>query len=186
MPFVLMLVFASGSLQGCLPVVAAGVGTGIALAQERRSKDTLIEDKQIEIQANDSIEKQFSSAMHVNVTSYNHNVLITGEVPDEATKAGIGMVVAGIKNVRDINNELAISGVSSIASRSNDGLITSNLKLRFVNEKRFNAEHVKVITENGTVYLLGIVNRSEADAAAEIASTSKGARQVVKIFEYLD
>lgn len=183
---VLWLVLASGSLQGCFPVVAAGVGAGVVMAQDRRSKDVFIEDRQIEAQAIDRIEKQFNSVMHVNATSYNHHVLVTGEVLDESTKTEIGKTVASIKNVRDVSNDLAISNVSSLASRSNDSLITSNVKLRFVNERRFNAEHVKVVTENSTVYLMGIVNHTEADAATEIASTAKGVQYVVRMFEYLD
>jgi osmotically-inducible protein OsmY len=124
--------------------------------------------------------------MHVNVTSYNRNVLISGEVLDESTKTEIGKIVSDIKNVRDVNNDLAVSNISSLASRSNDGLITSNVKLRFVNDKRFNADHIKVVTENGTVYLMGIVNRAEADAATDVTSTTKGVQRVVRMFEYLD
>ena len=182
----LLLVLVSGSLQGCFPVIAAGVGAGVMMAQDRRGKDTLIEDRQIEIQVNDRIEKQFNSVMHVNVTSYNHNVLITGEVLDESTKIEVGKIVSEIKNVRDVNNDLAVSNISSLASRSNDGLITSNVKLRFVNEKRFNADHIKVVTENSTVYLMGIVNHAEADAATDVTSTTKGVQRVIRMFEYQD
>jgi osmotically-inducible protein OsmY len=182
----LLLVLVSGSLQGCFPVVAVGVGAGVLIAQDRRGRDALIEDQQIETNAFERIDKQFKSAMHVNVTSYNRNVLISGEVLDESTKTEIGKIVSDIKNVRDVNNDLAVSNISSLASRSNDGLITSNVKLRFVNDKRFNADHIKVVTENGTVYLMGIVNRAEADAATDVTSTTKGVQRVVRMFEYLD
>ena len=182
----LLLALVSGSLQGCFPVVAAGVGAGIMLAQDRRGRDVFIEDQQIETQAFERIDKQFKSAMHVNVTSYNHNVLISGEVLDESTKTEIGKIVSEIKNVRDVSNDLAVSNISSLALRSNDGLITSNVKLRFVSDKHFNADHIKVVTENGTVYLMGIVNRSEADAATDVTSTSQGVQRVVRMFEYLD
>jgi osmotically-inducible protein OsmY len=182
----LLLVLVSGSLQGCFPVVAVGVGAGVLMAQDRRGRDAYIEDQQIETNAFERLDKQFKSVMHVNVTSYNHNVLISGEVLDESTKTEIGKIVSDIKNVRDVNNDLAVSSISSLASRSNDGLITSNVKLRFVNDKRFNADHIKVVTENGTVYLMGLVNRAEADAATDVTSATKGVQRVVIMFEYLD
>jgi osmotically-inducible protein OsmY len=184
--YVLLLVLASCSLQGCFPVVAAGVGAGVMLAQDRRTKDSIIEDQKIESTATDSIYKQLKSVMHVNVTSYNRNVLVSGEVPDEQTKMEIEKIVSGIENVHAVYNELAVSSSSSLASRSNDGLITSNVKLRFVNDKRFSADQIKVVTENGTVYLMGLVRHDEADSASDVASTTKGVRRVVRIFEYLD
>lgn len=184
--FLLLFALLSASLQGCFPVVAAGVGAGVMLAQDRRGRDILIEDQRIETAAFQRIDQQLKNVMHVNLTSYNHNVLISGEVPDESTKMEIDKIVFGIEKVRKVSNELAVSGNSSLASRSNDGLITSDVKLRFVNDKRFNAEHIKVVTENGTVYLMGIVNRAEAEAATDVTSTTKGAQRVVRMFEYLD
>jgi osmotically-inducible protein OsmY len=112
--------------------------------------------------------------------------LISGEVASEAVKNEIGKIVSGIENVRNINNELVISGVSSLTSRSSDTIITSDVKLRFTQDKRFDANHVKVVTENGTVFLLGIIKRAEADAATHVASTTKGVQRVVRLFEYLD
>ena len=182
----LLLGLVSGSLQGCFPVVAAGVGAGVMMAQDRRSTDAFIDDQEIESQAARLIDKQINSVMHVNVTSFDYHVLVSGEVPDEPTKTEIGKIVSGIEKVRDVQNELAVSPTSSLASRSNDGLITSNVKLRFMNNEHFNAEHIKVITENGTVYLMGLVKHAEADAASEIASTTQGVRRVIRMFEYLD
>lgn len=182
----LLLVLVSGSLQGCFPVVAAGVGTGAIMLQDRRTSGAYVEDQAIELKANERIGKQFTSNVHVNITSFNRNVLISGEVPTETAKAEIARIVSGVENVRNVNNELIISGPSSLTSRGSDSLITSNVKLRFVNDKRFNAEHVKVVTENGTVFLMGIVKRAEADAATENASTTSGVQRVVKMFEYLD
>lgn len=182
----LLLVLVSGSLQGCFPVVAAGVGTGVMMAQDRRTSGAYVEDQAIELKAIDRINKQFTSNVHVNVTSFNRNVLISGEVPAESVKTEIGKIVSGVENVRNVNNELTISGTSSLTSRGSDSLITSNVKLRFANGKRFNVDHVKVVTENGTVFLMGIVKRAEADAATEDASTTSGVQRVVKLFEYLD
>jgi osmotically-inducible protein OsmY len=184
--FLLLLALISGSLQGCFPVIAAGVGAGVMMAQDRRGKDAFIDDHQIETNAFEHIEQQFNSAMHVNVTSYNRNVLISGEVLDEPTKTEIGKIVSDIKSVRKVNNDLVVTNVSSLASRSIDSLITSNVKLRFVNDKRFNADHIKVVTENGTVYLMGIVKHAEAEAAADVTSTTKGVQRLITMFEYLD
>lgn len=182
----LLLALMPGALQGCFPVVAVGVGVGVMMAQDRRGKEAYVADQKIETKAAELIDKQINSVLHVNVTSFNYRVLISGEVPDESTKMEIDKIVSGIEKVRNVSNELAVSRTSSLASRSNDGLITSNVKLRFMNKKHFNADHIKVVTENGTVYLMGIVNRAEAETATEITSTTQGVRRVVKMFEYLD
>lgn len=182
----LLLVLVSGSLQGCFPVVAVGVGAGVMMAQDRRTSGAYIDDEAIENKASGLIDRQYKNNVHVNVTSFNRNVLISGEVPSEAVKTEIGKLVFGIENVRNVSNELAVSGPSTLTSRSSDSLITSNVKLRFVDDKRFNASHVKVVTENGKVFLMGIVKRAEADAAAEVASSTGGVQHVVRLFEYLD
>lgn len=181
--FILML---TASLQGCFPVVAAGAGAGALMANDRRTSGAYIEDEAIENKAFDRIGKQFKDSVHVNVTSYNRNVLISGEVPDAQTKAQVERIIANIQNVGKIHNELAIAGQSSLTSRSNDTLITSNVKLRFMGDKRFSANNIKVVTENGTVYLMGIVRHSEAQAAAEVASGSSGVSRVVELFEYVE
>ncbi|HEX5364020.1 MAG TPA: BON domain-containing protein [Gallionella sp.] len=181
----LLLALLAGSLQGCFPVIAAGVGTGVSMAQDRRTSGAYIEDEAIEDKAVDRIGKRYKDGVHVNVTSFNRTVLVTGEVLSESAKAEIGKLVGGIENVRNVTNELAVSGVSSLTSRSSDSLVTSNVKIRFMRDKRFNAEHVKVVTENGTVYLMGIVTRAEADMATEIASTTSGVMRVTRLFEYL-
>lgn len=183
---ILFIMMLSASLQGCFPVVAAGAGAGVLMGQDRRSAGAYVEDEAIELKAFDRIGKQFKNSVHVNVTSYNRNILITGEVPDETTRAQVERIVANIQNVGKIYNELTIAGLSSLTSRSNDALITSNVKLRFVGDKRFSANSFKVVTENGTVYLMGIVNRAEAAAAGIVASGSQGVSRVVELFEYVD
>lgn len=182
----LLPVLAAGLLQGCLPVVAAGVGAGALLVQDRRSSQAYLDDQKIESTAADLIDRQIDSARHVNVTSFNYRVLISGEVPDEATRSEVEKIVSGIDKVREVDNELAISPNSSLASRSDDALVTSNVKLRIMNNKGFSSDRIKVVTENGTVYLMGLVSHAEADTAAEIASTTDGVRRVVKLFEYQD
>ncbi len=183
---VLLLVLVSGALQGCFPVVAAGAGAGALMANDRRTSGAYIEDEAIEDKAANLIGKQYKSKVHVNVTSFNRSVLVSGEVPNEATRTEIERLVTSIQNVRNVNNELAVAGLSGLTSRANDSLTTSNVKLRFMNEKRFNADHIKVVTERGTVYLMGIVKHNEAAAASDVASNSSGVQRVVKLFEYLD
>lgn len=183
---VLLILMLTASLQGCFPVVAAGAGAGALMANDRRTSGAYVEDEAIEAKAFDRIGKQFKDSVHVNVTSYNRNVLISGEVPDAQTKAQVERIIANIQNVGRIHNELTVAGLSSLTSRSNDTLITSNVKLRFVGDKRFSTTSIKVVTENGTVYLMGIVNRAEAQAAASVASGSSGVSRVVELFEYVE
>jgi len=182
----LLLALLAGSLQGCFPVAAVGVGTGVMMVQDRRTAGAYVEDEAIETKSFDRIGKQYKDKAHVNVTSFNRNVLISGEAQSEAVKTEIGRLVAGIENVRNVSNELIVASPSSLTSRSSDSLVTSDVKLRFMQDKRFNADHIKVVTENGTVFLMGIVKRAEADAATEIASTTGGVQRVVRLFEYLD
>jgi osmotically-inducible protein OsmY len=176
----------SASLQGCFPVVAAGAGAGVLAAVDRRTSGAYVDDEAIELKAFDRIGKQFGDSVHVNVTSYNRNVLLTGEVPNSEDKAQVERVIANIRNVGKIYNELGIQLSSSLTSRSNDALITSNVKLRFLDDKRFSAINIKVVTERNVVYLMGIVNHAEGQAAAEDASGSKGVSSVVTLFEYVD
>ena len=186
MRVVLFIMIFSASLQGCFPVVAAGAGAGVMAAQDRRTSGALVEDGAIEAKAFDRISTQFKDKVHVSVTSYYRNVLITGQVPDVDTKAQVERIVANIRNVAKIYNELTIGPNSSLTERSNDALITSNVKLRFVGDKRFSANSIKVVTESNVVYLMGIVNHAEGQAASEVASGSQGVKSVVTHFEYVD
>lgn len=182
----LLLFLASVTLAGCFPVASVGSGAGVMMAQDRRTREAFLDDHKIEVDGSDLVYGKFKTMIHVNLTSFNRNALISGEVPDEATRNEVGSLISGLPNVHSVYNELTVSPPSSLALRSNDSLITSDVKLRFVNDKRISSEHIKVVTEGGVVYLMGIVTRYEGDAAAEIASTSKGVAQVVKLFEYLD
>jgi osmotically-inducible protein OsmY len=182
----LLLAAVFASLQGCPAMFATGVGTGALMASDRRTTGAFIEDEGIENKALGQINAKFKNATHVNVTSFNRHALITGEVPNEETKLEAGRIVAGVQNVKAVTNELVIAGTTGITSRSSDSIITADVKLRFLNNKAFQADHIKVITENGTVFLMGLVYRKEAAAAAEIASTTGGVLRVVKVFEYLD
>jgi len=174
------------ALEGCVPVVVgAAVGGTVMVATDRRTTGTQVDDEFIEDKASYTIRERFKGDFHVNVTSYNGIVLLTGEVPAEAARADVAQVVLTTPKVRAVQNELAIGPVTDLNSRSNDTLITSKVKTRFVEANKFQINHVKVVTERATVYLMGIVRRDEGDAAAQIASTTAGVQRVVKVFEYL-
>jgi osmotically-inducible protein OsmY len=173
-------------LQGCVPlVIGAAAGGTVMVATDRRTTGTQVDDEFIEDKASYTIRERFKGDFHVNLTSYNGIVLLTGEVPAEAARADIAQVVLTTPKVRAVQNELAIGPVTDLNSRSNDSLITSKVKTRFVEANKFQINHVKVVTERATVYLMGIVRRDEGDAAAQIASTTAGVQRVVKVFEYL-
>ena len=184
---VVLVSFAAPVLQGCVPlVVGAGVGAGVMVADDRRSSATMLEDQTIEIKAAQRINERFEGKYRVSVTSFNRYVLLVGQVPNEDTKREIEAMVLEVPNVRNVQNELTISGATSMVSRSNDSLITSRIKARLVQSKEVSANHVKVVTENGVAYLMGLVTRSEAEAASQVAATTSGVQRVVKVFEYLD
>ena len=173
------------ALYGCAAAVVGGAGTAVVVAEDRRTVGTVTEDQGIELKAAKRIDEKFRDP-HVNVTSYNRMVLLTGEAPDEATKAEIGKIARAVETVRGIYNEIAIAGNSSMSSRTNDTYLTSKVKARFVDQQKFNAIHVKVVTESNVVYLLGMVKRKEAADAVEIARTTGGVQKVVRLVEYLD
>ncbi len=181
----LVIAAATLSLQGCFPIAAVGVGATALVVDDRRSTGFYLEDENIEWRARAIIVDRFKNA-HINVTSFNLSVLITGEVPDERTKTEVGDAIRKVANVKNVTNELVVGGNSSLTARSNDTLITTNVKARFLGAKGFSSNHVKVVTEAATVFLLGIVTKEEADAATEVARTTSGVSRVVKVFEYVD
>lgn len=172
-------------LQGCFPVVATGAAAGAAMIADRRTSGAYVEDEGIEWKIANRLRERFGDAIHVNVTAYNRNVLLTGEVPNDNIRGEIERSAAAAEHVRGIVNETVVAGNSALSARANDSLITSNVKARFVDAQRFSAHHVKVVTEANVVFLLGLVTREEADAATEVARTSQGVRRVVRVFEYI-
>ena len=187
-PYCLSLILLSPFLTGCVPMftVSTAAGSGAYVSEDRRTSGTFIEDEGIELKSARRIHQQFGNSVHINVTSYNRIVLLTGEAPTEAVKMDIERLIMGVDNVRKIYNEIAVAGNTSLASRSNDSLITSKVKARFLTERKFQINHVKIVTENEVVYLLGVVTRQEAENAAQIASSTAGVKKVVKVFEYLN
>jgi osmotically-inducible protein OsmY len=173
-------------LQGCFPLVALGVGAGAVMIADRRSSGAYVDDEIIEWKTKSLISQHFGSINHVNITSYNRNVLLTGEVESENARAEIQRLAATVPNVRAIINELVVAPPSPMSARSNDSFITTNVKTRFIDGNKFSANHIKIVTEANTVFLLGIVTHAEGEAAAEIARSSRGVNKVVKVFEYVD
>jgi len=187
---VLALISILPFIAGCVPMTAigvgAGVGTGAAVSEDRRTSGMFIEDEAIEIKSSRRLYEQLGNQININITSFNRIVLLTGEAPNQATKEDATRLVRSIANVRNVINEITIGEKSTLSSRSNDTFITSKVKSRFLTARKFQINHVKVITEKGVVFLLGMVKRAEADSATEIASSTTGVSRVVKVFEYLD
>ena len=176
----------STQMAACVPVVVGGAAVGGSMAADRRTSGTYIEDQAIELKASKAIGDSLKDKVHANVTSYNRQVLITGEAWDEASKKKAESLVKPIENVLSIQNHLAIGPNSSLSTRTNDTYITSKVKANFLKENKFAANLVKVVTENGTVYLLGLVTHKEADDAVEIARSISDVKTVVKVFEDID
>ena len=173
-------------LQGCIPLIIGGaIGAGALLVSDRRPAGTYVKDEGIEIAAIKRINDRYRDTSNINVTSYNQNVLLSGEAGTEKIKADAEEITRSDGRVKNVFNEITIAGNSSLGSRGNDTAITSKVKTRFLaNAGRFSPNHIKVVTENNTVYLMGVVTKSEADAATEVASTTAGVQRVVKLFEY--
>ncbi len=173
------------ALQGCFPVVAAGVTTGVLATLDRRTLGTQTEDEAIEVKSSLRLGGKLGDKAHVNVTSYDRKVLITGEVASTEAKASAEAIVGEVPNVQGVYNELTVAPPSSYTDRSNDAYITSKIKGRFVDNGKFNPVHVKVVTEAGIAYLLGMVTQPEADAAIGVARTTSGVKKVINLLEII-
>jgi osmotically-inducible protein OsmY len=172
-------------LSGCVAVFAGAAVSGALASADRRTIGTQTEDEGIEVKAATRLPGIVGDAGHVNVTSYNRKVLVTGEVRDAAMKRAVADEVRSISNVETVMDELEISGASSYTSRSSDTLITSKVKLSLADKKTVKATSFKVVTERGTVYLMGLVTQREGNIAAQVAQGVSGVMRVVKMFEYI-
>ena len=176
---------AIGSLSGCVAVLAGGAVGGGLLLTDRRTSGTQLEDEGIELKSGGRIRDAIADRGHVNVTSYNRIVLISGEVPTDADREAVGKAIGAIENVNSVVNELAVSGNSSLTSRSSDAVITGRVKGAFVDAKDVQANAIKVVTERGNVYLMGRVTEREAARAADVARAQPSVLKVVRVFEIL-
>ncbi len=178
---------AVGLLQGCAPVIVAGAAGATMMAVDRRSTVAQVDDQAIELKVESEAGTRWGNDIHLNVTSYNGNVLLSGEAPNAQVKSEIEKITrAAHDRVRKIYNEMVIRPVTDLGARSNDSYITSKVKARMIESESATSIYVKVVTERSVVFLMGIVSRKDGDAAAQVAATTEGVARVVKLFEYTD
>ncbi len=178
-------------LGGCAAVIVTGAATGVNAAHDRRTVGAYVDDEGIELKAMLAIHdhKELSSQIHLNIISVNGVVLLVGQAPTESMRQQVEDITRGIEKVRVVHNEMTIAAPNSYMTRSSDSLITAKVKgslFGIKGHEGFDPTRVKVVTENGIVYLMGILYRSEADSVATKASRVSGVQKVVKLFEYLD
>lgn len=173
------------SLSGCAAAVVGGAAVGGMMALDRRTVGTQVEDEGIELRAGNRIHGIYGDKVHVNVTSYNRQVLLTGEVPSAEVRDAVEKTVAAEQNVRSVVNDLAVMPNSTIGQRSNDTFITGKVRASLVDAKDLSANSFKVVTERNVVYLMGRVSQREAGRATAIARGITGVSKVVRVFEYL-
>ena len=173
------------SLQGCIALLGAGAVAGGMSLNDRRTGGTQIEDQAIELKSGGRLREAIGERGHVNVTSYNRIVLISGEVPSDADKAAAEKAIAGIEGVTNVVNELEVGANSTISTRSSDTVITTRVKSALIDAKDIQSSAIKVVTERGNVYLMGRVTEREAVRASEVARAQPSVMKVVRVFEIL-
>lgn len=175
-------------LGGCVGIVLGGAAGGASVATDERTLGTVVEDESIELKASNIIrdDSELKQQTHINVTSFNQIVLLSGEAPTEDMRDRVFNKVKAIAKVRNVHNEIVIAAPSPIGARTTDAWITTNVKGKFVASKELAADKVKVVTESGVVYLMGLVKQEQGRIAAELASQTANVQRVVKLFEYLD
>jgi osmotically-inducible protein OsmY len=184
---VLLAIGAATVLNGCFTLAAGGIAATALSVEDRRTTGIQVEDEGIEWRALNVLGEKFrdNNAVHLNVTSYNRQVLVTGEVPDDATKKQVETLVQSVANVRRVVSEVVVGQVSTLTARGGDTVITAQVKSRLVGNNVVNPIHVKVVTESGVVFLKGLVTREEGAAAVDVARTTRGVLRVVTAFEYV-
>ena len=175
----------ASTLTACFPLVAGGIASGALLASDRRTSGAQLEDEGIELRAVSRLRSAFGERIHVNVTSYNRQVLLTGEVGNVQDKAAVEQLVSKIENVQSVVNELGVMAGSSLGQRSSDTLVTGRVKAALIDARDLQFNAFKVVTERATVYLMGRVTQREADRATEVARTTGDVLKVVRVFEIL-
>jgi osmotically-inducible protein OsmY len=173
----------AAGLSACAPLVVGGAVVGGMMAVDRRTTGTQIEDEGIELRAGNRIREAMGDRAHVNVTSFNRQALLTGEVANAQDREAIERIVTGVENVRSVVNDLAILPNTSLGQRSNDVVITGKVRASFVDAADISASAFKVVTERNIVYLMGRVTQREAGRATEIARGVSGVSKVVRVFE---
>jgi osmotically-inducible protein OsmY len=182
---VLVAASLAGALSACAPIVVGGAVMGSLVATDRRTSGAQLEDEGIELRAANRIRDNLGERGHVNVNSYNRRVLLTGEVPSAQDKQLVEQIVTRVDNVQLVVNELAVLGNTSLTQRTSDILVAGRIKAAMVDSKDLFANAYQVVTERGTVYLMGRVTQREADRATEIARSTPGVQKVVRVFEII-
>ncbi len=177
----------SSVLGGCVGAIVTGAATGVAIANDRRTAGTLIEDNSIELKAGQLLraDNELYEQTHINVTAYNLKVLLSGEAPTPELRNRVVDIVRDIRKVEHVYNEITVAAPSSMVARSNDTLLTTKVKTKLFGIKDFDSTRVKVVTENGVVYMMGLLKEIEANAVTEAARRISGVLKVVKLFEYI-
>jgi osmotically-inducible protein OsmY len=173
------------SLTACFPLMVGGAVVGTLVATDRRTSGTQLEDEGIDLRSANRIREALGERVHININSYNRQVLLTGEVPTAKDKETAEQIVSKVDNVRAIVNEIAVLGNTTLGQRSSDSLVTAKVKAGLVDAKDLFAGAFKVVTERGTTYMLGKVSQREADRAAEVARSVGGVQKVVRVFEII-
>lgn len=172
-----------GAMMGCAPLVIGGVATGVLVASDRRTSGTQLEDEAIEVKSANRLRDALDDRGHINITSYNRQVLLTGEVPSEQDRQKAHAAIAGVENVRSVVNELAVMDASSLSQRSNDAVVTGRVKAAMVDARELQSRAFKVVTERNIVYLMGLVTQREADRATQVTRNTQGVTRVVRVLE---
>lgn len=174
-----------GALGGCVALAGGAVAGGTMMAMDRRSSGTQLDDQAIELRAAVALDQTIGERGHVNATSYNRVVLLTGEVPTEADRAKVEAAITKVDNVRVVLNELAVMPNTTLSQRANDTVITGKVKAAIFDAKELQVVSVKVVTERGVVYLMGRVTEAESIVASQVARAVGGVQKVVKVFEII-
>ena len=173
-------------LTACAPVIVGGMVSSVMVATDRRTSGAIVEDEGIEQRGAAAVRENFGDGVaHVNITSFNRQVLITGEVANDGVRAQVEQLITKLPNVRSIVNELGVGPVSTLSARSNDSLITARVKASMIDSQDVFASVYKVVTERGTVYLMGRVTQREGARATELARGVPSVKRVVRVFEYI-
>jgi osmotically-inducible protein OsmY len=180
-----LIAAAAATLSACVPLVVGGAAMSAMVAVDRRTSGAQLEDEGIELRGASRLREAFGDRAHINITSYNRQVLLTGEVLTEAAKQQAEQIISRVENVRTIVNELGVMGTTTLVQRSGDVLITGKVKASLVDAKDLYAGAFKVVTERGTVFLMGRVTPLEADRATGIARRVDGVQRVVRIFDLI-
>jgi len=178
------IVAAAACVTGCIPLAAVGVTQVAIVANDRRTTGAQVDDEAIELKLAATAAERWGGDLHFNVTSYNGNVLLSGEAPTPEIRGEIVKLAKSTDRVRNVYDEMVVGPAADLGARSNDTFITSKVKGRMLENDLVKALYVKVVTERRVVYLMGIVTREEGDTAAKIAATTEGVARVVKLFEY--